>query len=264
MAYESYERLQITQEGRLLTIGLNNPEALNAIDAQMHAELSHIFYEVSLDDSVEVIVLTGEGRAFCAGGDLEWLEGAIDEPFGWQRIATEGRRIVMSMLEARQPIVAKVNGAAIGLGATLVLASDVSFAVDTARIGDPHVRVGFTAGDGGSLLWPYLIGYARAREFLFTGELIAAPRAAEMGLINHSVPADELDARVEEFARGLAEGPIRAIQWTKLAINGPLKQIAAANLDTSLTLEGLSNLTADHREGIRAFLERRDPEFTGR
>ena len=264
MEYERYQSLAFERRDRVLTISLNRPETLNAIDAELHEDLSRVFYDVSLDQEIEVVVLTGAGRAFCAGGDLDWLEGVIDEPYAWQKLAQEGRRIVMSILEARQPIIAKINGAAVGLGATLALASDISYAAESARIGDPHVRVGFAAGDGGSLLWPSLIGYARAREFLYTGELLDARRAADMGLINHAVPDDELDAVVDAFADSLANGPIRAIQWTKIAINGPLKQIAAANLDTGLSLEGLSNLTADHREGIRAFRERRDPKFTGR
>jgi enoyl-CoA hydratase len=137
-------------------------------------------------------------------------------------------------------------------------------AADTARIGDPHVKVGLTAGDGGSGIWPYLIGFARAREFLYTGEMITAQRAADMGLINRCVPADELDKVVDDFADQLANGAIRAIQWTKEAINAPLKQIVSANLDYSLSLESKSNITEDHQEGINALREKRKPVFKGK
>jgi enoyl-CoA hydratase len=137
-------------------------------------------------------------------------------------------------------------------------------AADTARIGDPHVKVGLTAGDGGSGIWPYLIGFARAREFLYTGEMLTAERAADMGLINRCVPADELDKVVDDFADQLANGAIRAIQWTKQAINAPLKQIVSANLDYSLSLESKSNITEDHQEGINALREKRKPVFKGR
>ena len=264
MDYDGYEAILVERQGRVLRLTLNRPEALNAIDARLHDELSRVFSDIGMDEETDVVVLTGAGRAFSAGGDMTWLQGLIDDPYVWQRIATEGKRIVMSILEARQPVVAKINGAAVGLGATIALACDVSFAAEGALIGDPHVSVGLTAGDGGSALWPALVGYARAREFLYTGELIEATRAAEMGLINHAVPADQLDAEVDAFVARLAAGATRAIQWTKIAVNQPLRQLASGNLDLSLALEGMSNLTADHREGIAAFRERRDPQFSGR
>ncbi len=264
MDYDGYEAILVERQGRVLRLTLNRPEALNALDAQLHDELSRVFSDIGMDEETDVVVLTGAGRAFSAGGDMTWLQGLIDDPYAWQRIATEGKRIVMSILEARQPVVAKINGAAVGLGATIALACDVSFAAEGALIGDPHVSVGLIAGDGGSALWPALIGYARAREFLYTGELIEATRAAEMGLINHAVPADQLDAEVDAFVARLAAGATRAIQWTKIAVNQPLRQLASGNLDLSLALEGMSNLTADHREGIAAFRERRDPQFSGR
>ena len=160
-------------------------------------------------------------------------------------------------------MIAKVNGAAAGLGATIALYCDVIFASDKARIGDPHVKVGLTAGDGGSGIWPYLIGFARAREFLYTGEMLTAEKAAQIGLINHAVPEAELDKRVDAFADQLAAGAIRAIQWTKQAVNAPLRAIVAQNLELSLSLEFKSNLTKDHAEGIAALKEKRAPKFTG-
>ena len=147
---------------------------------------------------------------------------------------------------------------------TQIIFIDVIMAADTARIGDPHVKVGLTAGDGGSGIWPYLIGFARAREFLYTGEMLTAERAANMGLINRCVPAEELDQVVNDFAHELANGAIRAIQWTKQAINAPLKQIVSANLDYSLSLESKSNITEDHQEGINALREKRKPIFKGK
>jgi len=261
MPYDDYERLTITKDDGILTVALDRPEVLNAWDEQMHHELSRIWDDVSADFDVDVAVLTGTGRAFSAGGDVGFLERLIDDEGSWERIAVEGRRIVMGLLECRQPVIAKVNGPAAGGGATIALYCDVIFASDRATIGDPHVNVGFCAGDGGSGIWPYLIGFARAREYLFTGEMIPAERAAEIGLINHVVPHDELDARVEAFARSLADGPIQAIQWTKQAVNQPLRQLAAANLDLSLALEGQSNWTAEHREGVQALREKRRPRY---
>ena len=264
MAYEGYEAILIERQGRVLRLTMNRPEALNAFDARLHEEMSRVFYEIGADDETDVVVLTGAGRAFSAGGDMAWLQELIDEPAVWQRTSVEGKRIVLSILEARQPVVARINGPAVGLGATVALACDVSFAVEGAVIGDPHVSVGLVAGDGGSVLWPSLVGYARAREFLYTGELIEATRAAEIGLINHAVPADGLDEAVDAFVARLANGAIGAIQGTKAAVNQPLRAMASGNLDLSLALEGVSNVSADHQEGINAFAERREPKFEGR
>lgn len=263
MPYD-YKCLDIGRRDRVLTITLNRPEKLNAIDGVLHEELSRVFDEVNRDRDVDVVILTGTGRAFCAGGDADWLDTLIQDPLGWETLSEENRRTINGILECRQPVIAKLNGVAAGLGATIALFCDVIFASDKARIGDPHVKVGLVAGDGGSAIWPYLIGFARAREFLFTGELIPAPRAAEMGLINRSVPPEELDAAVDAFADQLASGAIRAIQWTKQAVNAPLRELVASNLELSLSLEAKSNLTHDHQEGINALREKRAPKFTGR
>jgi len=262
--YDGYEAILVERQGRVLRLTMNRPEALNAIDAQLHEELSRIFYDVGADEAVDVVVLTGAGRAFSAGGDMTWLQKLIDDLDAWQRTTVEGKRIVLSILEARQPVIARINGAAVGLGATIALACDVTFAAEGALIGDPHASIGLVAGDGGSALWPALVGYARAREFLYTGELIEASRAASIGLINHALPADELDEAVDAFVARIANGATRAIQGTKAAINQPLRDLAAGNLDLSLALEGLSNLTVDHQEGVNAFRERREPKYKGR
>ena len=263
MDYSTYKSLLFEKNNKILTVTLNRPEKLNAIDGTMHEELSRVFEDINRDRSVDIVILTGAGRAFCAGGDADWLQDLIDNPWGWETLSEEGKRSMLSILDCRQPIIAKVNGAAAGLGATLALYCDIIMAADTARIGDPHVKVGLTAGDGGSGIWPYLIGFARAREFLYTGEMLTADRAADIGLINRCVPVDDLDNVVDEFANNLADGAIRAIHWTKQAINAPLKQLVSANLDYSLSLEAKSNITADHQEGINALREKRRPAFKG-
>jgi enoyl-CoA hydratase len=156
-----------------------------------------------------------------------------------------------------------VNGAAIGLGATLALFCDIIFAANHAKIADPHVKVGFVAGDGGAVIWPQLIGYARAKEYLLTGDALTGAQAAQIGLINHAVPAEDLDKAVDEFAQRLAAGASRAIQWTKLSVNIGLKALATSILDASIAYEALSNLTKDHQEAVNAFREKRPPRFTG-
>ncbi len=262
MTYD-YETLSVETRGKLLTLTMNRPEKLNAVNATMHTELSRVFDRINEDDSVEVVVLTGAGRAFSSGGDTQWMQRMIEDNATWRKTSREGKKIVLSLLDLEKPVIAKINGPAVGLGATLALFCDVIFISDQASVGDPHVKMGFVAGDGGAAIWPYLIGFARAKEFLFTGELIPGPQAAQMGLVNHCVPHDELDARVEEFAQRLLGGAIRAIAWTKMAINAPLRALASQNLEASIALEGLSNFTADHQEAVKAFNEKRKPVFTG-
>jgi len=137
------------------------------------------------------------------------------------------------------------------------------YAAEDAKIGDPHVKVGLVAGDGGAVIWPQLIGYARAKEFLLTGDLLTGAEAARIGLINRALPAAQLDAVVDEMAQRLANGASRAIQWTKLSVNTALRQVAQQVMDTSLEYEARSNLTKDHQEAVKAFREKRAPRFTG-
>jgi enoyl-CoA hydratase len=140
----------------------------------------------------------------------------------------------------------------------------VIFASDAARIGDPHVRVGVVAGDGGAIIWPWLVGAARAKEFLMTGDLLTAEEAYRIGLVNHVVPADELMPKALALADRLANGPTQAIRGTKVSVNKILRETVNLVLDTSLALEKLCFTTADHREAIDAFLEKREPKFSGR
>ena len=261
---QGYRDLRLQLRDRVLTITMNRPDKLNATGAVMHAELARVFTEAAMDPEVDVIILTGEGRAFSAGGDIEWMQHMIDVDGAFEQVAAEGRRIVFSMLDCEKPIIARVNGHAAGLGATLALFCDVIFASDKARIGDPHVAVGFVAGDGGAVIWPQLVGYARAKEYLMTGELLPATLAAEIGLINYAVPPEELDARVDEFVARLQSGAKKAIRWTKMSVNIGLKQLAHQIMDASLSMEALSNRTEDHQEAVNAFREKRDPVFKGR
>ncbi|MGE0799954.1 MAG: enoyl-CoA hydratase/isomerase family protein [Lautropia sp.] len=264
MSYSSYQTMSVAIADRIATVTFQRPEKLNAVDALMHTELSKIFVQLHEDPAIDVVVLTGAGRAFSAGGDIDWMQTAIDDPASFELTLREARQIVFSLLDCEKPMIAKLNGHATGLGATIALFCDVIFAAESAKIGDPHVSVGFVAGDGGAVIWPQLIGYARAKELLMTGDLITATRAAEIGLINHAVPADQLDARVDAFAQRLARGATKAIKWTKVSVNIGLKQLAHTIMDASLAYEALSNRTADHAEAVAAFREKRSPKFTGR
>lgn len=263
MTYASYQRLSVKVVQRIATVTMNQPEKLNAVDARMHTELARIFIDLNEDPQVDIIVLTGAGRAFSSGGDIDWMQKMIDDPAEFEKTAREGKQIVFSMLDCEKPIVAKLNGHAAGLGATIALFCDVIFASEKAKIGDPHVSVGFVAGDGGAVIWPQLIGYARAKEFLLTGDLMTAAEAARIGLINRAVPPEELDATVDAFVRRLASGATKAIRWTKMSVNIGLKQLAHSIMDASIAYEAQSNRTVDHAEAVAAFREGRKPQFKG-
>ncbi len=228
----------------------------------MHTELSRVFADIRQDEETRAVVLTGVGRAFSAGGDLRWFQEIT--PTELEMLFIEARKIIIDLLEVEQPIVSAVNGAAAGLGATIALFSDVIFAADDARIGDPHVRVGVVAGDGGAVIWPWLVGAARAKEFLRTGDFIGAQETERIGLVNHVVPADQLLSRATKLATRLANGPRHAIRGTKASINKILRDTANLVLDTRLAVEKQYFYTDDHREAIAAFLEKRPPRFSGR
>ena len=259
--FSHYKTISVSRRDRILTLTLNRPDKLNAVDKEMHGELTRIFTEADDDPDSDVIVLTGAGRAFSSGGDIDWMQEMIDE--GFEQTAREAKRIIFSILDCEKPLIARINGHATGFGATMALFCDVSFASDQARIGDPHVSVGLTAGDGGAVVWPQLVGFARAKEYLMTGDLIPAPEAARMGLINHAVPPDELDAAVDAFANRMASGARVAIRTTKQSINIVLKALAAEVMDACLAMESRSNDSADHQEAVNAFRDGRKPGFIG-
>jgi enoyl-CoA hydratase len=262
--FSDYKTLKFERNGRVLTITLNRPEKLNSLAGEAHTELSRVFYDVVEDKESDIVVITGEGRAFSAGGDIEYMQWLHDNPAEFYRAVREAKRIVTSLLECDKPIVAKVNGDAIGLGSTLAVFCDVIFAADTARFGDPHNNVGLIAGDGGQIMWPMLIGYARAKHYLFTGEKLSAKEAADIGLINAAIPADELDAYVDAYVEKLTKLPAQSLRWSKATINTPLRQMAASMMDIGMAYENVSAATHDHQEAINAFREKRKPVFQGR
>lgn len=259
--FDDYQTILFNRRGRVLEVTLNRPEKLNATDAVLHTELARVFTDISNDPDSEIVVLTGAGRAFSAGGDVAWMQDAIDEPERFEQTVREAKQIVFGLIDCEKPVIAKLNGHATGLGATIALFCDVIFAAEHAKIGDPHVSIGFVAGDGGAVIWPQLIGYARAKEYLLTGDLMTATQAAQMGLINHAVPADQLDERVNAFADRLANGATKAIRWTKMSVNIGLRDLATSIMDASLAYEAMSNMTADHAEAVKAFAEKRAPLF---
>ena len=263
MGYEAYQDVETELDRGVLTIRLNQPDTMNAFTAGMHTTMSTIWDRVNDDDEVKVAVLTGAGKAFSAGGNVPNMQKKIDDPKLWEAGMPEARRIVYRMLECEKPVIARVNGHAVGLGATVALLCDIIIAADHAKFGDPHVKAGLVAGDVGALIWPQLVGYARAKEYLLTGDLMSAAEAERIGLINHCVPMAELDDKVYGLARRLAEGATKSINWTKRTVNIPLRQLAHSMMDLSISLETQSNLTGDHQEAVSAFSQKRAPAFKG-
>ncbi len=261
--YDTCENFVFELADRVMTVWFNRPDILNGFTDEMEAELCRFLIDGATDSDFDIVVLTGKGSAFSAGGDIagtmlpKLADPGVNSP-------VLPKRLIFSMLDFPKVLIAKVNGHAMGLGATVALYCDMVFAADHARIGDPHVKMGLSAGDGGSIIWPQLIGFARAREYLMTGDALTAPRAAELGLINHSLPADELDAAVDAFVARMKKGAIRAIIATKLTVNLGLRQVVSAVMDASIAYENLTMHTADHAEAVHAFLEKRDPVFTGK
>jgi len=260
--YSRYQTLKIDCADQVATVTRHRPEVLNAVNPQMHSELEELFAEIAYDDAINAMVLTGAGRAFCAGGDVKGMDSRQRE--GGRRLPLRSaKRLIQNMLEVEQPIIGAINGDAVGLGATLALFCDVIIADEKARFGDTHIRVGLVAGDGGAVIWPLLVGVARAKEFLLTGDLLNASEAERIGLVNRVVPSGQAYAAGLALAKRLAAGPTRAIRWTKLALNKRLKDEVNLVLDASLAVETLSMATDDHREAARAFVEKRPPRFTG-
>ena len=260
--YKNYRFLQCEYRGKSLVVTMDNPP-MNAAHLGLHTELSNIFYDVERDDACELVVLTGAGKAFSAGGDLPGMLKACDDAKLSAAMISRAPHIVRSMLAMSKPLIARVNGHAMGMGATLVLLADVAFMVEGAKFADPHVNVGLTAGDGGALLWPLMIGHARARHYLLTGEAMSGKEAAEIGLIHKAVPAEMLDTDVWAYADRLLALPGLALRTTKRSINMVLRQQAESVIDAHAGLEHLTITSADHREAVQAFLDKRTPVFHG-
>lgn len=263
--YENYQHLKVDVENKVATVTLNRPEARNAINQRLIRELRTIWDDLADDMAVNAVLLTGAGPFFSVGGDVKAMserqggdvleEGEVHDPM-------VSRRLVNRQLELDKPVVCAINGDVIGLAATIALLCDITVMSEDARIGDTHVsRVGLVAGDGGTMIWPLLIGVSKAKEYLMRGTLLKGREAERIGLINHCVAADEVLSTAREIAQELADGPTWAIRWTKLSINQILKERANHLLEASMALEQVTFATADHREATLAFKERRKPVF---
>jgi enoyl-CoA hydratase len=260
ICYEGFDELKVELTGRLLRITLSAPP-LNPISNRMQRELCEALKRANTDARVKVVVLTGAGKGFSAGGNIQEMQDKARDINHHIEMMANGVDLVHSLIGLAKPCIARINGHAIGLGATIALLCDITIASNGAKIGDPHVKLGLTAGDGGALIWPLLIGISRAKEFLLTGRLMTAQEAATIGLINYAVPEAELDEKVAEFTRYFEAGPSIAINSTKVALNQSLQQYAITVAEAHMGLEGRSIFSDDHQEAVNAFIENREPRF---
>jgi enoyl-CoA hydratase len=259
--YPDTMKLDLTDN--VLTVSLNNPDLRNAILPDMDEALTRIFWDADRDPEVRVIILTGEGKSFCAGGDLAGMQAGLEDINTFVVGCKNGKRILQAMIDCDKPIVARVQGDAVGLGATLALFSDIVVASENARFGDPHVKVGLVAGDGGAIIWPGNVGYAQAKYFLLTGDLVGARDAQAMGLIARVTTEAELDAEVTRIVDKLNNGALQSIIYTKHVLNIGLRQMFASSIDAGFALETVTSRLGDHREATTAFVEKRKPNFRG-
>lgn len=259
--YAEEHHLIVEIDDRIATLTINRPEVRNAVNYMLHLAFEDIWRELSRDRDVDVVILTGAGdKAFCAGGDMKGFNAPNERAVDGLR-STRG--LVEEMARCEVPVIAAVNGVAAGLGASLALLSDVIFMADTARIGDTHVNMGLVAGDGGAVIWPLLVGPHRAKEYLMAGKLLTGPEAGEIGLVNHVVPADRLMEEARAYAKLLQTKPPTAVKWTKQAINQQILQQINLTMGFGAALEHNSAGTADTREAMTAFVEKREAKFTG-
>jgi len=263
MNFDDYETILFERNDKVLTVTLDGVGPFNGVNEQMHIELGRVFHDLNNDLDSDVIILTGKGKAFCAGADMRFFEEMVEDPKKFRNILPDAKRIINGILELEKPLVCRMIGAAAGFGASIALMSDIIIADERAKIGDPHVKAGLVAGDGGAIIWPQLIGYARAKEYLLTGKLLSATDAATMGLINYAVPAEQLDEKVNEIVQELLFSPRWAVRYTKTVMNLPLRELATKITDAAVAYEMYTNLMVDRKESVAAFQEKRAPNLTG-
>ncbi|MEU1189061.1 enoyl-CoA hydratase/isomerase family protein [Streptomyces sp. NPDC005859] len=255
--------LVVTAVGPVRLVELNRPEQLNAMSEELHAGLASVWDELAADPEARVVVLTGRGRAFSAGGNFDIMTRVqIDAAFR-QRNIDEARRIVHGMVRCPLPVISAVNGPAVGLGCSLALLSDLVLIADDAYLADPHVQVGLVAGDGGALVLPLLVGLTRAKELLFLGDRVSAREAVRLGVANHAVPGDRLMDEAMDLAGRLAALPAQALRETKRAVNLHLEQALAHVLEPALLAERDTMCSADHIALVEKIVEARDRRRTG-
>lgn len=259
--YQGYTKLKFDYpEQRILRITISNPERMNSLDADGHRELTYVWEEVDKDREISAVVLTGEGKAFSAGGDFDMIEKIMDEPKTRLETWREAKDLVYNILNCGKPIVSAINGPAVGAGLVAALCADVPIAAKEAKLVDGHTRLGVAAGDHAVILWPLLCGMAKAKYYLLTCDPLTGEEAERIGLVAKTVDGEQVMDEALDVARRLASGPPAAIRFTKYALNNVLRMLGPS-FDTSTALEMIGFSGPEPREGVAAHKEKREPRW---
>ena len=256
MDYALPPAVRVETDGPVRIVRLCRPEQLNAVNEELHLGLTRLFPLLSADPDARVAVITGEGRAFSAGGDFTLLDRMIEDRGLRRSTIAEGRELVLNMIRCRVPVIAAVNGPAVGLGCSVIALSDVVYMAESAYLSDPHVPVGLVAADGGPLTWPLHTSLLLAKEYAFTGDRISAARAREIGLANHVCPDGEVLPAAIAAARKIAALPKQAVEATKRVLNLHVERSVLATIDFAMAAETESFDTDDLRRNVDRFLKR--------
>ncbi len=261
-----YETILYEVSDGVATITLNRPDVLNAIDQRMGEELHDALRKAQEDTNVRAIVLTGAGRAFSAGEDIQALrsdyEKGIDPQLG-ERLKTKYNPIIKRIRQIEKPVIAAINGVAAGAGAGIAYACDIRIASEKASFIHAFIRVGLAPDSGTSYFLPSLVGLGKAMELAFSGDQIDAAEAQRIGLVNKMVPHDQLETAVKEFAGKLAKGPTNALGLTKRALGRAYMENLEEAIEYEAYLQTIAGRSADHKEAVKAFFEKRAPKFAG-
>lgn len=243
-------------------VTITGRDRVNSLDEQDHGELARVWLDLGGDDAVRIIVVTGEGRAFCAGGNMAMERRLAGDYAGIVRTLNEARELVLNIINCDKPIISAINGPAAGAGLATALLADISIIGEDVELTDGHTRIGITAGDHATLIWPLLCGMARAKSLLLTSDRIDGRKAEDIGLVTRAVPRERVLDEAVAAAQRLAGGPQLALRWTKRSLNHWLRQ-AVPTFEASLALEMINLFGPDFREGIEAFAAKRAASFDG-
>lgn len=252
MKYDLPEELTVECDGPVRTVVMNRPDELNAVNQPLHWALANVWRQLAADLEAKVVILTGAGRAFSAGGDLDWITSFLDDPVARDESIREGAQIVEELLRFPLPVIAAVNGPAVGLGCSVAVLCDMVLMSQTAHLADPHVAVGLVAGDGGAAFWPLLTPILRSREYLYTGDRIPAATAVELGLATRTVAPEELLTEARNLAERLASRPAEALRGTKRVTNMYLSQALSGPMQAGFAAEVVTMQSAEHRDRLLA------------
>jgi len=264
MNYDLPAELTVEADGPVRIVTINRPGQLNAVNAALHTALARVWRQLAADEDARVVILTGAGRTFCAGGDFDWISSFLTEAAIGRESLREGAEIIEEMLRFPLPVIAAVNGAAVGLGCSIALLCDIVLISQRAHFADPHVSVGLVAGDGGAAFWPLLTLIMRTREYLFTGERIPAATAVELGLASRTTEPDQLMPQARQLAAKLAAQPGPAVRGTKQVLNMHLSRALAGAVQAGFAAEEVSMRSAEHRQRITALGAGQDGPGRGR